>query len=271
MKILVITENDRYAQTVYDTLEPYGHEILDGTIQNGDTIPQLADQNFDVLFLDDDLTPDPKTVFLNARRQHSGTLYCALLARDDIDEHDQISSVNMVINKPVMAEKIQSAAQNAQALLSLIKRIGDDSEDFPSAGGVIAKSAFNQLFLSAIDRADRYGEHSYILFISFNNYQEIYELAGPYGAEYTTAKLSQNLVKLRRQSDIIGQTARNEYALLLQRPAYPEEPMEAAKRFHTEISRLEGMNSGTLSAKIKVNLVQIPGGHSQFNKIIDLS
>ena len=42
------------------------------------------------------------------------------------------------------------------------------------------------------------------------------------------AKLCCYLVLLRRQSDIIGQTARNEYRLLLQRPAHADEPAEVA-------------------------------------------
>ena len=46
--------------------------------------------------------------------------------------------------------------------------------------------------------------------------------------EFAVAKLCRYLVLLRRQSDIIGQTACNEYRLLLQRPAHADEPAEVA-------------------------------------------
>ena len=65
---------------------------------------------------------------------------------------------NDLLKKPVSGEKLIVKSENAERMVGLVERIGDDSEDFPSAGGVIAKSAFNQLFLSSIDRADRYGE-----------------------------------------------------------------------------------------------------------------
>jgi hypothetical protein len=42
---------------------------------------------------------------------------------------------------------------------------------------------------------------------------------------------------LRRQSDIIAQTGRNEFCLMLQRPLYETEPMEAANRFADALRR----------------------------------
>jgi GGDEF domain-containing protein len=150
-----------------------------------------------------------------------------------------------------------------------VARIGDDSEDFPSAGGVIAKSAFNQLFLSGMDRADRYGERTFVLFISLSNYKEILEMDGPYAAEYAVAKLSQYLVLLRRQSDIIGQTARYEYALLLQRPAYDTEPVEAANRFAESLSNIKDIvSSGSTEVKVTISLVDLPMGAKLIEHII---
>ena len=171
------------------------------------------------------------------------------------------SGANDAISKPIDPEALDVTIDNARYLISLIKRIGDDSEDFPSAGGIIAKSAFNQLFLSAIDRADRYGERTFIVFIGIKNYQAIYEAEGPYAADYIVAKLSKYLVRLRRQSDIIAQTEPFEYALLLQRPLYETEPKEAANRFAEAITGFADLfATDGLAPEVYVQLIDLPVG-----------
>src|SRR5690606_15726197 len=109
------------------------------------------------------------------------------------------AGANDLMVKPLDASHLDVMMKNAKRLTSLMGKLGDESEDFPSAGGVIAKSAFNQLFLSGVDRADRYAERSFMLFINIDNRDEIIEQEGAYAAEYATAKLSQYLVRLRRQ------------------------------------------------------------------------
>ena len=178
----------------------------------------------------------------------------------DIDREQALKSgANEVIRKPLDANKFDNILENGGRMLDLLKRIGDESEDFPSAGGVIAKSAFNQLFLSAVDRADRYGERSYLVFIGIKNFQEVYQMDGPQAAGYSAAKLSQYLVRLRRQSDIIAQTGKAEFCLMLQRPQYETEPMEAANRFGDALSQLEDITmGGSSSLDVYVKLLDIP-------------
>jgi GGDEF domain-containing protein len=161
---------------------------------------------------------------------------------------------------------IETILGSAARIINVIRNLGDDSLDFPSAGGVIAKSAFNQLFLSAIDRADRYGENSYAVFIDVANYLDMMEKDGPYYADFAVAKMSQLLSQIRRQSDIIGQTGKNEYALLLQRPQYESEPVDAANRFAEELSKLKSIRESVESdPMINVRLLQLPTG----TKVVD--
>lgn len=153
---------------------------------------------------------------------------------------------------------------NAKRLGQLVNWMSDISEDYPSAGGVIAKSAFNQLFLSAIDRADRYGEPASLLRIGAENYQQVLNEDGPQAASYLASKLAQHLVGLRRQSDIIGQTGRAEFSLLLQRPQTAQEPIDAANRFAAALSELNDIcSSGMVDAKVAVQLVNLPTGEEK--------
>lgn len=268
MKILAVDRDEMITQMIKNKLEPRGHQVFEETSKNA-AIDRLANEAFDIIFLDPTPLTSPRPVILNIRRSVGNYPYIFLSSDTATQEEAIKAGCNDLMKKPIDAEVFDKQIDQAQYFSELVARIGDDSEDFPSAGGVIAKSAFNQLFLSAIDRADRYGEQTYTLFITMSNYRDILEMDGPYAAEYAVAKLSQYLVRLRRQSDIIGQTAKYEYALLLQRPLYETEPVEAANRFAEAFAKYEGLsNGGGAKPEITVSLVEIPVGRKVVEHVI---
>jgi len=260
MKILVIDREEVTAQLMKNRLEPLGHKITHEAVKNN-AIERLSSEIYDIIFIDPAPLTSASPLILNLRRSTGNYPYIIQMGTELTQAEAIQSGANDFINKPLDHEEVDLKVDNAKYLTNLIKRIGDDTQDFPSAGGIISKSAFNQLFLSAIDRADRYGEHTFITFISMTNYNAIYEAEGPYAAEYNVAKLSQYLVHLRRQSDIIAQTKSFEYALLLQRPIYKTEPHEAANRF-TEaiINQKELFKTDGLKPEFSVSLVDLPVG-----------
>ena len=92
---------------------------------------------------------------------------------------------------------------------------------------------------------------------------------GAYAAEYATAKLSQYLVRLRRQSDIIAQTGRSEFCLMLQRPMYETEPMEAANRFADALRRFDDIcASENVKVEVAVTLVDLPVGDKHVEHVV---
>lgn len=268
MKVLIVDRDEIVADMIRSKLVSSGNQVVQEPSKNS-VIERVAKDEFDLIFLDPSPLTSPRPVILNIRRAINNYAYIVLLS-DSISQVEAVKSgANDLLGKPLDSAELDQKIKNAERLTALVTRIGDDSEDFPSAGGVIAKSAFNQLFLSAMDRADRYGEKSYILFIGISNYKEIKELDGSYAAEYAVAKLSQYLVLLRRQSDIIGQTAKHEYALLLQRPVYETEPVEAASRFIESIQKYdEIISSGSTPVEITVSLVEVPTGLTVVEQVI---
>lgn len=260
MKVLIVDRDELSVNLLKNKLEADGHEVSVQESKN-DAMDLLDAESFDVIMVDPAPLTSSQPVILNMRRMMRSYPYIFLMGQDLSKEEAMKSGANDFISKPLDASLLQPKMENADNLIDLVERIGDDSEDFPSAGGVISKSAFNQLFLSALERADRYGEKSFILFISIDNFDDIMKLEGGYGAEYASAKLSQFLVRLRRQSDIIGQTAKYKYSLLMQRPVYETEPVEAANRFADELQKAEDLFSDLATKpKLGVRLVEIPTG-----------
>jgi len=260
MKIMIIDREEVAAQMAASKLEALYHQVSIEPEKDKAVHRAMAEET-EIFLIDPMPVNSVRPFILNLRRNVSNYPYIFTFGQDVTLEDAIKSGANDIFQKPIDPTGIEEKLVNCEALIKLVGRIGDDSEDFPSAGGVIAKSAFNQLFLSALDRADRYGERTYVLFISVSNYQEILEMDGSYAADYAVAKLSQYLVRLRRQSDIIGQTAKYEYALLLQRPAYETEPIEAANRFAESLGKCgDIVSSGSTPVEITVKLVELPVG-----------
>lgn len=269
MKILLIDRDALTTQALRQKLEAKGHIVVEESVKNN-AIDRLGREEFDVIFFDPAPLNNARPVILGIRRSVRNYPYIVMVSQD-IDQTEALKSgANDIMDKPVDPSAIDTILDNAVRLTTLIKRIGDDSEDFPSAGGVIAKSAFNQLFLSAIDRADRYGEQSCLVFIGIENYKDILNLDGRYAADYAAARLSQYLVRLRRQSDIIAQTGKSEYCLMLQRPMYETEPVDAANRFAEALKKLDDICASELvRVTVYVRLIAVPAGSQIIEHLVE--
>ncbi len=267
MKILLVDQDALVTQLLRSKLEPVGHQIVEEPVKNN-AVDKLANDDFDIVILDPAPLTTPRPLILNMRRSVANYPYI-LIASETISREDAIKAgANDLLAKPLDPDAVFNALDNAKRLIKVVKNLSDDSEDFPSAGGVIAKSAFNQLFLSAMDRANRYGEQTYVLTIALKNHTEIQGTDGIYAAEFAVAKLCQYLVLLRRQSDIIGQTGKNEYSLLLQRPAYETEPVDAANRFAQQLSQYKDIDaSGRTPVEISVSLLDVPSGEMRIEHV----
>lgn len=261
MKILIVDREDITAQMMRTRLEPLGHKIVQEPVKNT-AVERMAAEPFDMIFVDPSPLTSARPLMLNLRRSTRTYPYIVQMGAD-VTLSDAIqSSANDCLTKPLDPEALDKTLENAKYLTALIKRIGDTSEDFPSAGGIISKSAFNQLFLSAIERADRYGERAFVVFISLSNFRDIAGREGESNADIAAAKLSKFLVRLRRQSDIIAQTEKFEYALLLQRPIYETEPAEATNRFTEAVAKNDELFAieGNTPPEFTLHLVDLPVG-----------
>ena len=265
MKVLIIDRDELNSQMLSSKIQNLGHQVQLETVKNT-AIDHLSREKFDVVFVDPSPLTNARPLILNIRRTLGSYVYVVVIQSENSEVDFADAGANYTISKPYDLEQVDKLLTSAGRITTCISQLGDDSIDFPSAGGVIAKSAFNQLFLSAIDRADRYSESSYAVFIDVANYLDMLENDGPYYADFAVAKMSQHLAKIRRQSDIIGQTAKNEYALLLQRPQYETEPVDAANRFADELSKLKSIKETVESdPQIKVRLIELPSG----KKVVD--
>lgn len=267
MKILVIDRDQLVSQMIASRLESEGHEITLETVKN-EGLELVAKEDFDLIFVDPSPMKDARAMALNIRRSSKSYPYIILMTgEEEIDSANVMQmGCNDFVMKPLDQAEIHTKVENAQRLKSLFDSLGDTSEDFVSAGGVIAKSAFNQLCLSAMERGGRYNELAFVLAISVENYKEVKDLDGAYVADYSVSKMAHHMVRMRRQSDIIGQTGANEYSILLQRTENLTEAMDAAKRFAATFDEIDDfLPAEGHEITIRIKLTHLPSGARPFN------
>ncbi len=272
MKILIIDRDEASAQMMMAKLKEMGHSSVFEPIKD-EGVERVFKENYDLVLLDPSPMNDASAMVLNIKRASLTPLYIMLLSKDDrkIEYKDVMAAgCNDYVLKPMDAANFERKIANVIRMRDYSKKLADIREDFPSAGGVIAKSAFNQLFLTALDRGGRYNERTYILTISIDNYEEIVDLDGSYNAEYTASKMAQLLTKVRRLSDIIGQIGINKYALLIQRTQEESEAIDAAKRFATVIDNANDLlpEAGN-KVVFSVRLLHLPSGRESFKYSIE--
>lgn len=265
MKVLIIDRDTMFSSLLASKIRAAGHEVIEKSIKN-DGLEEMDTKQIDAVYFDPSPLNDPKAIIFHIRKAVHTYPYLVMMTAEGDQRAAIEAGCNDVLAKPMDPQALSASLANMERMSILVNRIGDENIDFPSRGGVISKSAFNQLFRSAIDRVSRYNELSHVLFISIQNYEDIKLDDGKYAADYAVSKLAQNLVRLRRQSDILAQTAENEYAILLQRPQTPTESMDAAKRFASSLQNQDDITSnGVTNLVIDVSLIHLPTGALNFN------
>ncbi len=269
MKILIIDRDEAHTQQMSKRLEAMGHEVL--VESKRDVAAQtLAKESVSLVFIDPAPLSEPRQAISALRSAAQSDPYIVMMGQDP--KEDWLSSgSNIFIEKPLSGDTVEHTTLHAGNFMNLKNKLANPDTDFPSGGGIIAKSAFNELFLSAIELADRRRDKTYCLFISVNNYKEILASESQDSVKQVTARLAHTLAKIRRQSDILAQTDDAEYVIMFLGASQIDEPEEATQRFIEAFSSMSDMTSGEISpVELSFHLIEIPTGVCHIEKTFRL-
>lgn len=257
---------------VVEQVETICREIggIDLTIEpiKNNAIDAIKAEKYDAVFFD----PAPKNeemrgLLIGSRRGNPHYTPVIIMSHQlSLDEARAVGA-NDYIQKPFDAEAFKSKLGNLKKLGEFNRQLMDESIDFPSKDGVISKSAFNQIFISCLDRADRYGEATYLSFATVKNIDSIRAEHGDDVANEICENLKKYTMRIRRLSDIAGRTAENQICLMLTRPANADEPKMAITRFAESMAEYAELISTTdAKAVINVEMMAIPSGQITYSK-----
>lgn len=267
MKIMIIDRDRMATQFLKQKIEGLGHEIIEEPVKNN-ALEYLHKETVDAIFFDPAPLNNGRPLILGIRRATQSYPYVAIMSHSFEKKDAILFGANTLLSKPLDGQELEIGIESAVRLKGLVDSMADESTDFPNAKSIIGKSAFNQLFRSALDRSDRYAEESYLIIFSINNMDALRETDGDYAVEFANSKISQHICSLRRQSDILGQIGEYQYVLLLQRPQNQHEPIEAARRFAQSLeTACNAAMSGSVCPEIGIDLVHIPTGNSDYKYV----
>jgi|AntRauTorcE11897_2_1112592.scaffolds.fasta_scaffold08277_3 CheY-like chemotaxis protein len=247
MKLLIIDRDALSNQLLLNRLEERGYDVTVEPVKN-DALELLKEQDFEVILFDPAPVQDARAIVINIFKTLKGRYepQFLLLSKNMTADDALAAGANDLIPKPINPQTLETTFDNLDRLCGYIAQLRHH-EELPSRRGIINKDAFNELFLSAVDRSHRYAERSFIVFIAIS--------APPEACE----ALAERIRYIRRQSDVIGQTGPQEFGILLQRPLYESEPHDATTRF-TEVLSQYVADLETSSMQIDLHLVEIPFG-----------
>lgn len=253
MKLLIIDRDRDSVEAMTDIFTAAGISAVAQTTKTS-AIDYLREEKVDAIFFD----PAPHTAeirpfVLAVRRMLKPGPAIVLMTRQDMAMGALFQlGVNDYVLKPSDAQVLVSKARNAHRLAQISANYSDPARELPNRDGLINTYAFRQLYLASMDRADRYGEVSFLIRIT---------IEGGQGVDEAGEALKNHICRIRRLSDIAGNIGPAEIDLLLLRPMKEDEPILAAGRF-TESLRVAyreivGDYSGLV---MKVTLIELPSG-----------
>tara|TARA_B100001179_G_scaffold209368_1_gene175272 strand:+ start:656 stop:1465 length:810 start_codon:yes stop_codon:yes gene_type:complete len=264
VKILLIDRDEASSNQIALRLQSMGYDVMVETSREI-ALEMVGKQDFKIVIADPSPLREPRQFFTALRNASKSYPYIIMLNHEK-PENILKSGANKFINKPVDPSVLEKIILEATDLLQLRSKLSDIKTDYPSERGIISKSAFNQIFLSCVERADRHGEPTFCLFIKVENYRQLNADSSD-AANLATAKLAHELSATRRQSDILGQLDEAEYAVLFLLISSEGEPHEASLRFMDSLSSVKGFKDRPeLEVVINLKLVELPSGATLLDK-----
>lgn len=256
MKTIIIDRDRDSVERLKATLEERG-AVVQVTATKAEAAEILKNNMVDCIFFDPyPQTAEARAFILMVRRTYRPGPSIVLIGHGETRDDAIKMGANDLLSKPYTnAEQVAYVADSALRIINLGTFLAEEAEDFPSKDGIIGKTAFHQLFLACLDRADRYAELSYYIQIDIENYDAL----GAEGPKVAN-NLRQELVRIKRLSDLGGQLSASRFGLLLMRPMIADEPTLAANRIAEFIMRDFPVIVGNAKPNIRVELIELPTG-----------
>ena len=266
MHSLIIDRDIDSAERVKAALEARGDTAVIAETRN-QGLELIRKEAFDAVF-DPAPQSEVKTFLLSLRRFcNSYTPFYCLTHNTGTHDLDGLP-VNGFISKPIDPDSLKTSLKNIANLNGLLKSLSSGEDTF-SRDGLISKSAFEQIVLSCLERADRHAERSYVMTLELQNGEAIEAKYGAHKKVEISKNLRNVLIKIRRLSDIAGEIAEDKFSMVILRPLNDSEPRLATERFignikdHHDVIAIDN-----IPTDIRVTLMTLPTGEVDIDETI---
>lgn len=240
-KVLIADRDRITAQTVESILKD-NHCEPTTELSKDDAIRRISEENFPFVIVDPSPQPNPRPSIIAFRRNASMNgcyTYITVASRDKTFDDSLDKGANNFIKVPIKTSELTQVINDGKRFLRFYNflRETETKNDIPCDGTIMGSAALTQVLLSSIDRADRYGERTYLLHTEVEYLAELKDAMGAdlYQSFYTS--FTNEVIRARRQSDLFGRLKDGLYSFIMQRPINDREPVDAAARMQQNLQR----------------------------------
>lgn len=265
LKVLIVDRDRNAANILHSAMTELGHEVHVEPAKEA-AIELHRQELFNLIMIDPAPQNDLRQFITAIRRvgsQNNHNTYIIMLSHDKTRKEAFTASANYFIQKPVVRQDLKEVAWNVLRMASFYNAMqaGEFNREIGGVGPVMSRASITQVFLSCVDRADRYGETSALMSIHWHNADSVLQEVGQEKTHEIRKALHNFIVKIRRRSDLLGRLNYDQYTLIMQRFPTENEPPEALKRFGESLKDFITREvPPEANMKIKLEMIHMPTG-----------
>lgn len=273
MRILVVDRDEMTNELIKNHLEGQGHEVVIEPDRN--KIYNHGDvSDYGAVFLDLTALRNPIKYVSELKSQLNRLTYIVFLSQDGEEKKALKAGANTLLKKPIDKQNLDDVLEKIERFGRLYSKLRDTDKRFSYHKGIISNSAMGELFLASLDRTSRYVEGSSLLHFTLKNSDQIREDCGENIEQEASQWMANTILRLRRQSDIMARVDDNEYMILIQRPLFKEEPVDAARRFRASFIQHPGndipmFEGEKIMLNIGISVFELPGAQKIFDDTVN--
>lgn len=271
MKILVVDADHLFARLMKAKLERWGHRVVveaDGVA----AYERIRKEPFRMVILDWDLESMNGPELCSRIRKLRRSRYTYILfytAR--ADKENLLSGLeagaDAYLTKPLNTVELRLRMKNSKRLLNLedeLRELGSRDR----VTGIVNRYSFDQFFRVILADAVRTGSRGTLLYVTVNNYHDIYDDKGYTPAQNMMIDIARQLSETIRESDVVARVEDDEFCALLQNTYWDKCQPFVARVFERLSGLTVYLDEAHIQPAFDMSLVNFPREGASFEQIL---
>lgn len=271
MKILIVDADELFSRLMRSKLEKWGHAVFTET-NGAAAYERIRKEPFRMVFLDWDLKGLSGPELCRRIRELKRPRYTYIVFYTTKADKDSLmagleAGVDDYLVKPLNTLELRLRMKNGKRLLNLEDELREGAGT-DKATGVVNEASFRQFFRVALAEARRTESRGALMFVTVENYDQIFESAGVGPANSLMTEVAKMLSRNVRESDLVARFDKRQFCVLLQNTWW-DKCLPVAQKVESQARNLSVVvDDAPHSPRIAIEVVEYPQGESKPDEIL---
>lgn len=271
MKILIVDGDQLFARLLRTKLEKWGH-VVHVENDGAAAYERIRREPFRMVFLDWDLPGINGDDLCRRIRELKRPRYTYIIFYTAKSDKDSLvagleAGADDYLIKPLNIVELRLRMKNGKRLLNLEDELREGAGT-DSATGVVNGASFRQFFRVALAEAKRTDARGVLMFVTVENYDQVYEDAGVGPANSLMAAVARMLCRNVRESDLVSRFAKNQFCVMLQN-TYWDKCLPVVQKIESLAKNISlVVDDASYSPRVSLAVVDYPQGEAGFDAIL---